>query len=212
MHWSLFFIVISFLSLISIFYFDQKIALYFDKKFGSSLDQASNWITWIGLGDQYFAVSIFGFFFSLILEKFFLKENHTIKKTKRFFLSLFYFLFFSGIILLALKALFGRCRPYMCENFNALDFRPFNLHHDFQSFPSGHTQVSFTVATFLSLAFPRHWYWFYLLSILVAFSRITLDYHFLADTLFGSFVGIGGAMLVNRFYPPRSMASMGKSG
>jgi undecaprenyl-diphosphatase len=57
------------------------------------------------------------------------------------------------------------------------------------SFPSGHTAVAFAMAYILSRKYKK-WSWFYyLLAILIAFSRIYLGKHYPGDILAGAMLG-----------------------
>jgi len=60
------------------------------------------------------------------------------------------------------------------------------------SFPSGHTTSAFTAAVVLTYISPRK-YWgllFFVLSVLVAYSRMYLSEHFFEDVLGGSIIGV----------------------
>ena len=63
--------------------------------------------------------------------------------------------------------------------------------HDFQSFPSGHTSTAFTVFFALAL-FSKNKilkFVFFVLALLVGYSRMYLSQHFLADVLGGAVIG-----------------------
>ena len=64
------------------------------------------------------------------------------------------------------------------------------------SFPSGHTQVAFAVATYLSLIFRRAAFIFLMLACLVGISRIYLGVHFPLDVLVGAMIGGGFSVIV----------------
>jgi membrane-associated phospholipid phosphatase len=84
--------------------------------------------------------------------------------------------------------------------------RPFNAYPQYfmkksdggdPSFPSGHTSAAFSVATSLSISYPR-WYVIlpaYLWAGSVAYSRMHLGVHYPSDVLAGSIVGAGSAYL-----------------
>lgn len=63
--------------------------------------------------------------------------------------------------------------------------------YDKYSFPSGHTATIFCVCIFLAFLMKSKWITIFLvlLASVVGFSRIYLSQHFLADVLFGSFIG-----------------------
>jgi membrane-associated phospholipid phosphatase len=179
------------------FYWDQNIALYLDFQFGSSLDKAANRVTWLGLADLYFYISILGYASGLLAEKYFHQRinRESSRKIKKQFKLMFYSFLVSGLLAVLLKVIIGRCRPYHSPVFDPLYFKPLSLHWNFQSYPSGHSQVSFTLASFLVYLWPKHAPYFYILAGVIALSRVILDYHFLGDVIFGSYVGILGFYL-----------------
>jgi len=65
------------------------------------------------------------------------------------------------------------------------------------SFPSGHTSMAFSIATSLSLAFPK-WYVIapaYLWASAVGYSRMHLGVHYPSDLFVGALIGSGSAFL-----------------
>jgi len=63
-----------------------------------------------------------------------------------------------------------------------------NLLSDF-SFPSGHATIAWAMAVILSRYEPRWRGWFYLLAVLISFSRIYLGVHYPLDVVGGAFLG-----------------------
>lgn len=63
------------------------------------------------------------------------------------------------------------------------------------SFPSGHSQIAFAFATYLSFALPRWWPVFLPLAFGVMLSRIYMGVHFPADCLTGGAIGAISALL-----------------
>lgn len=124
---------------------------------------------------------------------------------------------FGGVIVHLLKDLVGRERPV--EGFAALiEAGKVNLHIvgtvlSRSSFPSGHTQVAFTVATYLSLSFRRWRPLLLLLALGVALSRIYMGVHYPLDVIMGGALGAISAWLLFRlrgwwFRPDRGGQSL----
>lgn len=99
----------------------------------------------------------------------------------------------SAAVVQLLKNLFGRARP-----------EEMLVHSDFGSFPSGHTANAATIAAVAWLLLPRLWtalagaLWV----LLMAFSRTVLSVHWLTDTLGGTLVGIGTALVLGAILLP----------
>jgi hypothetical protein len=95
-------------------------------------------------------------------------------------------------ITFAMKYTFKRQRPYTKDTL-IIRVGPGGGY----SFPSGHTSQAFSVATSLSMAYPK-WYVIapaYLWAGTVAFSRMYLGVHYPSDILAGAIVGSGSAIL-----------------
>lgn len=67
------------------------------------------------------------------------------------------------------------------------------------SFPSGHTASSFAAATILSMYFKKYGWMSYILSSLIAFSRLYLFVHYPTDIIGGILLGIFSAFIVSIF-------------
>jgi membrane-associated phospholipid phosphatase len=76
-----------------------------------------------------------------------------------------------------------------------LNFHPLTLDWNYQSYPSGHTQVGFTLATFLAFLYPKFTKYFYLVAGLIGLSRVILEKHYLGDVIAGAYIGILGTYL-----------------
>lgn len=112
-----------------------------------------------------------------------------------------------GIIItnLFLKPVVARVRPFACDSSIAefLNNIGYKLPSDW-SFPSGHTQVVFNVATILTLFYKKSGAWAFLPATLVAISRVFLCVHYPTDVICGAIVGVLSALFVyfmlNLFY------------
>jgi membrane-associated phospholipid phosphatase len=68
------------------------------------------------------------------------------------------------------------------------------LHH---SFPSGHSATGFCICLMLAFFTKQKWatYFFAILALLIAFSRVYISQHFIQDTVVGSWIGLIMALL-----------------
>lgn len=106
-----------------------------------------------------------------------------------------------GLFSTTIKHIWNEPRPvlYFQQHFPVIQLHRVVGEHLYttHSFPSGHTITAF--AFFLALAFyskkPSLHFLYFVLALLVGFSRIYLSQHFAIDVLAGSFVGILAAVL-----------------
>lgn len=110
------------------------------------------------------------------------------KTAKRIGSEIFQSFVYTGFITVLLKSVIGRARPY--KNHSSTYYQPLNSKNDFNSLPSGHTSIAFSLSTVLAdnldneylkaLAFTP--------AFITAFSRISYDKHWLSDVFLGSAV------------------------
>ncbi len=106
----------------------------------------------------------------------------------------------SGLTVVLIKSLIARPRPLaefapLIQN-GQLYINVLGSALKTNSFPSGHTQVAFAVATYLSLIFRKVAFIFLMLACLVGISRIYLGVHFPLDVLVGAMIGGGFSVIV----------------
>ena len=102
----------------------------------------------------------------------------------------------SGLVTQVFKRIFNAPRPkrFFADHFPEIDL-PQVLDvrmHSWHSFPSGHTTSAFALflaLTFLTKRKDLHLLYF-LMAVLVGYSRIYLSQHFTSDVLAGSFIGV----------------------
>lgn len=115
----------------------------------------------------------------------------------------------SGVANGAVKYSVGRQRPVGGD---ALSFRPFNTSNRWQSFPSGHAVVAFSVAAAVSEEAGRRWVTAlaYGTASLVGWSRIYADKHWTSDVAGGALIGAASSRaalgLIHRKRPHRDGA------
>ncbi len=199
------------LVLIGIIFIDEPLSQFFGQEDMQHIWLAAREITNVGLGEHYFGFCLLSLIFcyyirprftsdSSALGSFFNKHDLTLEYLKTWTWNLLASLLTAGIALRILKFIFGRQRPHVSNIFDAHVFHFFQNHWDYQSFPSGHAQVMFTVATLLVMWDPKRnyfimwsWIWFAVALFFAATRIATLD-HFFSDFVFGSIVGHLGAL------------------
>jgi membrane-associated phospholipid phosphatase len=93
----------------------------------------------------------------------------------------------SGITIQILKVVIGRYRPRLLFDGGIYGFEPFS---GANSFPSGHSQVIFSVAMSLWFIYPRYRLAYMVAAVLIAASRMATTVHFLSDTIMGATIAI----------------------
>jgi undecaprenyl-diphosphatase len=94
-----------------------------------------------------------------------------------------------AVITFFLKHYFERLRPLkVLGDKNINTFFEEIYHND--AFPSGHTQIAFSICTFMFIIVRKYWYWYLILALGVSFERIYAGYHFPFDVLAGAVIGI----------------------
>lgn len=118
------------------------------------------------------------------------------KINKKFILYFFVALLITSVVVLGLKNITKRQRPFVTEK--ALITKNIianNMHCDKDySFPSGHASIAFASATVLATFDKKRKWVYYGIAVLIALSRIYLQCHYFLDVLtggtFGFFIGL----------------------
>ena len=108
----------------------------------------------------------------------------------------------AGLVVNLIKFLVGRARPALFLSDGTYGLFPFNSEWTLNSFPSGHAQTIFTVATVLAIAMPRLSLAFFLIAATVAASRVVISAHYVSDVIFGAFVGTVAVLLIKKIFFP----------
>jgi membrane-associated phospholipid phosphatase len=102
-----------------------------------------------------------------------------------------------------LKYVFGRTWPETWLNNHAslirdgvYGFHPFHGGRAYESFPSGHTAVTFAVVSVLWICYPRFRPLFTVIGLGVAVGLVGANFHFLSDVIAGAFVGLSTGWIV----------------
>lgn len=151
-----------------------------------------------GLGDSGFIWFLFGIWL-------YIREK---RRDKTFFLPLgiagILSWFFSEILL---KQIVTRLRPSnVLDNVFVVGFP------NGYSFPSTHATFAFALAVILSVKEPKLKKFFFILALLVAFSRIYLGYHYPGDVLAGTALGLMIGWGTRMWYEKYQGKQQGKKG
>lgn len=159
----LFFLVLFLNSAIS---FDESLFSLINNSTNSYLFSFFNLITYLGSS----------IFWILLIIIFWLKNQRKLS------LQLLFAFILDTVALSILKVVFLRPRPSQAINIIDLDIGP--------SFPSGHSERAFSGAVVLANHYKKYNWLFYILSILVSFSRVYIGLHYPLDVLIGAINGI----------------------
>jgi lipid A 4'-phosphatase len=96
----------------------------------------------------------------------------------------------SGVIVDALKIVFGRLRPKLLFQSNLYGFTWLSWRSDHWSFPSGHSATIVALMTALWFLWPQHILFYILVATIVCLSRVVVGAHYLADTFAGALVAV----------------------
>ncbi len=141
----------------------------------------------------------------IILEE---RKNPGISKRDKKFIILFSTTFLLTAFLsdIVLKNIFMRPRPFdfaqgkpFTTIYNHLQlFSTFSCPHDF-SFPSTHATTAFAAATVLTFFDKKRRWFYYLVAILISYSRIYLSCHYFFDVATGAILGYLISSLILKF-------------
>lgn len=182
-----------FISILLMFSWDSAIAQFFARPELGRLWVFAREATHIGLSEHYFiaAVVVFIYFKWLHAHNRWLpfKEERSVF-LRKWSLNFLGAMIAGGIVLHLIKFFVGRARPHKTAPFfDAWTMDPITTHWHWHSFPSGHSQTMFAVATMMSIAFPKFtWAWI-IFAGLIASTRVIIHDHFLSDVVFGSCLG-----------------------
>ena len=106
----------------------------------------------------------------------------------------------AGLIVILLKRLAGRPRPWAWLNNGDYDWVILGFRRIHVSIPSGHTATAFAFAAALSMLFPRAKWWFIGAATLIGLSRVVSMQHWPSDVLVGAAVGWLAAQIAGRLF------------
>jgi membrane-associated phospholipid phosphatase len=189
-----FFALTLLLIFLSYYFVDIPVAI-FCRQIDPNILQVFDWITELGISTWYLVVSLFLF----LIFRFYRKNRVNANRA----LFVFAAVGLSGIAAIVLKPTVARCRPKIFFEKGLYGFDFFKGGYDYNSFPSGHAVTIFSLATAMSLFWPKYRVYFFVVAFAVALSRIVLTSHFVGDVIAGAFIGSLTALLLNKYIPDR---------
>ena len=163
----------------SYLWFDRPIAIAFHD-IGPHFHAAMAFFTAFGLGGPYVIISGVAFIVFRIADR-----KREAWSTAYVFLAVAA----SGLFADIIKPVFGRVRPTLFFSDRLYGFTGIGAHSDHWSFPSGHSVTAAALAFALSRLYPRLTPVWAVAALLIAFSRIALDQHYLSDVIGGLYIG-----------------------
>ena len=149
-------------------------------------------ITRLGVSTWYIVASIILYLFF----RFIYKKDLNASRSIFVFLSVS----LSGIIIDLVKWIAGRYRPIELFNHGYFGFEFFRNGYEWTSFPSGHAQTAFALATALTILFPRWGILLFVVAGTVGASRIILTSHYLSDVIAGAGIGILFTLAIKYYF------------
>lgn len=101
------------------------------------------------------------------------------------------------------KRIIGRARPMVGGSLDPFLYDPFAWKAAYAGMPSGHATTAFAVLVAFGTLWPRARTALLVYALLIAVSRVVVNAHYPTDVLAGALVGIGGAVLVRRYFADR---------
>jgi membrane-associated phospholipid phosphatase len=170
-----------------------------------------NWITTLGIGTGWFALSGLLLASGRVAQIYFRRRSALAARQCQGIASWGGFLLAAlsaGAVVPLFKVLVGRLRPSWLLEKGIYGFEPFAHSLGQYGYPSGHSQTAFTVALCLAFAFPWAARSLFFLALVVAASRVVLGVHFFGDVVMGSWVGVALAAGMRPFFCFRPVRSL----
>lgn len=167
---------------ISFIYFDRPIAVHFAYLDWGKQTDFFHHVTNLALSGFYLtSLALLAIFFRYV-------NKNKLWSNRAWFLWLSVAI--PAVVVLILKMVFGRARPELFIHHDLYGFFWFQTQASYWSFPSGHTTTIMGLMAGFAFLFPKFRYAFIGTGLLIAFTRIILQRHFLSDILVASYLSI----------------------
>lgn len=185
------FVFCSIMIVVSFIYWDIALMKYC-RTLNPTIKKIADVTTTFEIATWYIVISFILYLIFLFIDK---NKLNTMRS-----LFVFLSLSFTGIFITILKWIAGRHRPCDLFNHGYFGFDYFGVGYELTSFPSGHAQTAFTLATALTILSPRWGLPLFVIAGLVSISRIILTSHYLSDVIAGAGVGILCTLAVKYYF------------
>jgi membrane-associated phospholipid phosphatase len=169
------------MTVVSYYFWDIPLAMYC-RALNPAVKNIADVITRLGVSTWYIVASIVLYLFF----RYIYKNNLNASRSLFVFLSVC----ISGILINVVKWIAGRYRPVEFFNYGYFGFGFFGVGYEWTSFPSGHAQTAFALATAATILKPRWGIPLFVVAVAVGISRIILTSHYLSDVIAGAGIGI----------------------
>ena len=179
--------------LFSYFFIDRQLSAYISQHRSSWTVYVSSEVTFIGDGMFWLILLPILFLIAFLRKK-------QLMMARICFISAS--LIIASVPVHLLKFIFGRSRSHLFLDQEIYEFHPFNwsLSADYSSFPSGHTATIAGAMIASALFWPKYRYFFYVILLMVATTRIILFAHLFGDCLFGAYIGAVITCLLLKYF------------
>lgn len=172
-------------------YIDRDVAIYMKSIVTPGLHQVSENLSLLAMPKFWTLISLLSLTLAILCYI-----------TKRFSILSFHLIYLSMSVLLAqflgeiIKYSLGRARPLLFLQDHIYGFHFMAVDRLYHSTPSGHTLCIFAFAMAASILYKRSSLILFIFATVTGLSRIVLTEHYMSDVLFGAYIGIISAMLM----------------
>ncbi|MEQ9170034.1 MAG: phosphatase PAP2 family protein [Rhodospirillales bacterium] len=161
----------------------------------------------LGKPEVYFAIAALTAAVCWILRRRMAEGSERLRRAMHGALFVIFSIASAGVLVNLLKFVIGRMRPRELLENGLYGFVPFNTDFGMNSYPSGHSQMVWSLAVSLFLIFPRLWPLLFTFAAAVAASRFLASVHFVSDVVMGSYIGAVVPLLLKHYlYDRRGIA------
>lgn len=168
------------LLIVSYYFVDKSLALYFHGLDSRKIWYVLNWITMLGKS----TLSLVIFLFLACFARWVLKNP--VLETRAWFV--WACILIPNLLGKVLKITLGRARPDLLFSQDLYGFYWFKFTDAYWSCPSGHALTATGLAFGLSIIYPRLFYLFFLFALSIVATRVILYHHYLSDVMIGFYL------------------------